>query len=503
VIEATFINDEVSRDLDEAIAFAGAEGIGAIELRMVGATNVVQLPWHELEEIRRKLDAAGLRVAALSTPLFKCPLDGAPSADDPDPFKAASQDFDDHLALIARASAVAAFLGTQRLRCFAFLGHGAYADVRDDILERLQRAGAALTAADPLARFCIENEHTTYVRTAAEVASLVRDLGEPFEVLWDPGNAHVAGERGHLVGFADVAGLVTHIHAKDPGRGGRHHPLRPVGPGRHRLSGAGGGLGRARLRRLREPGAAHHGRAQLAGRRAGLPRLPAAAAGRGQRGRARRRGRDRGGGGRGGRRRWPTRPGATPRRATRTGGTTAHEGHAALRADRRGQHRPHPCRRPASQATARAWSRSPAGPRAERMAPRRGRPLPPRPDALCGDREVDAVILCTPSGIRRDYTCWPPPTAASTSWSRSRSRSTVERAHEMMSRLRAGRRGVRGRVPVALQAAPAGGPRGGRARRALGTPVMASMAVKWHRRALLLRGATSGAAPGRSTAAGR
>jgi sugar phosphate isomerase/epimerase len=231
VIEATFINDEVSRDLDEAIAFAGAEGIGAIELRMVGATNVVQLPWHELEEIRRKLDAAGLRVAALSTPLFKCPLDGAPSADDPDPFKAASQDFDDHLALIARASAVAAFLGTQRLRCFAFLGHGAYADVRDDILERLQRAGAALTAADPLARFCIENEHTTYVRTAAEVASLVRDLGEPFEVLWDPGNAHVAGERGHLVGFADVAGLVTHIHAKDPVEEGGTIRFVPLGQG--------------------------------------------------------------------------------------------------------------------------------------------------------------------------------------------------------------------------------------------------------------------------------
>jgi sugar phosphate isomerase/epimerase len=216
VIEPTFINDEVSRDLGEAIAFARAEGLGAIELRMIGATNVVQLPWTELEEIRRVLGEAGLRVAALSTPLFKCPLDGEGGDADPDPFRAASHDFDDHLALIPRASAVAALLGTRRLRCFAFLGTGAYADAREDVLERLRRAGAALAAADPTARFCVENEPSTYVRTAAELASLVRDLGEPFEALWDPGNAYHAGERGHLVGFDDVADLVTHIHVKDP-----------------------------------------------------------------------------------------------------------------------------------------------------------------------------------------------------------------------------------------------------------------------------------------------
>jgi sugar phosphate isomerase/epimerase len=231
MIEATFINDEVSRDLDEAIAFARAEGLGAIELRMIGDTNVVQLPWRELEEVHRKLAGAGLRVAALSTPLFKCPLDGETDAADPDPFRAASQDFDDHLALIPRASAVAAFLGTRRLRCFAFLGTGAYADVRGAILERLRQAGAALAEADPTARFCVENEHTTYVRTAAEVASLVRDLGEPFEALWDPGNAHFAGERGHLLGFADVADLVTHIHVKDPREEDGTTRFVPVGQG--------------------------------------------------------------------------------------------------------------------------------------------------------------------------------------------------------------------------------------------------------------------------------
>lgn len=231
MIEATFINDEVSRDLDEAIAFARAEGIAAIELRMIGDTNVVQLPWPQLHEIRRKLVAAGLSVAALSTPLFKCPLDGVPHDDDPDPFRAASHDFGDHVALIPRATAVAAFLGTARLRCFAFLGRGVFEEARVAILERLRLAGEEALSFDPSARLCIENEPSTYVRSAADVGALVGELGAPFEVLWDPGNAYHAGERGPLLGFDDVADLVTHIHVKDPRSANGATYYVPVGQG--------------------------------------------------------------------------------------------------------------------------------------------------------------------------------------------------------------------------------------------------------------------------------
>lgn len=73
-MEATFINDEVSRDLGEAIEFALAEGLSSIELRMIGDTNIVDLDWQEIESIGDRLRGAGLAVAAISTPLFKCPL---------------------------------------------------------------------------------------------------------------------------------------------------------------------------------------------------------------------------------------------------------------------------------------------------------------------------------------------------------------------------------------------------------------------------------------------
>lgn len=227
----TFINDEVSRDLDEAIAFARAEGLDAIELRMIGDTNVVDLPWDDVERVADALERADLKVAAVATPLFKCPLGGAWDEHDPDPFKAVTHDFAEHLAAVPRAATVAARLGTDRLRCFAFLGRGTYDQVRGAIVERLRQAGAALAEAAPGARFLLENEATTYVRTAAEVGAVVRELGDPFDVLWDPGNAYYAGARGPLLDFGAVAGRVAHVHVKDPVHDGDAIRFVPLGEG--------------------------------------------------------------------------------------------------------------------------------------------------------------------------------------------------------------------------------------------------------------------------------
>jgi L-ribulose-5-phosphate 3-epimerase len=230
-VEATFISDEVSRDLDEAIDFARAEGLSAIELRMIGDANVVDLAASEIEGIRQRLATAGLRVAALATPLFKCPLTGPGDRDDPDPFKARSLDVEDHLARIPAVAAVAEALGTTTVRLFAFLGDGAYEEARGAILAHLRRAGDTFAAVAPGVRLCLENEPTTYLRTAAEVGSAVRDLGPPFHVLWDPGNAYCAGERGPLLGFDAVAGLVGHVHVKDPALVAGEVRFVPIGQG--------------------------------------------------------------------------------------------------------------------------------------------------------------------------------------------------------------------------------------------------------------------------------
>src|SRR6516165_7881522 len=65
------ITDEVSPSLDEGLAFARAEGIGTIDLRVIDGRNVLALSRRELTGAARRVRAAGLSVSCICTPLLK------------------------------------------------------------------------------------------------------------------------------------------------------------------------------------------------------------------------------------------------------------------------------------------------------------------------------------------------------------------------------------------------------------------------------------------------
>src|SRR5215510_13185061 len=67
----SLITDEVSPSLDEALAFAHAEGIGTIDLRVIDGCNVLGLTRDELLGAAQRVRAAGLAVSCILTPLLK------------------------------------------------------------------------------------------------------------------------------------------------------------------------------------------------------------------------------------------------------------------------------------------------------------------------------------------------------------------------------------------------------------------------------------------------
>lgn len=116
---------------------------------------------------------------------------------------------------------------------------------------------------------------------------------------------------------------------------------------------------------------------------------------------------------------------------------------------------------------------------AERMAADEGVGYHADAVGLCGDAGVDAVILCTPSGVRHDYVL-----AAADRGKHVLVEKPIEvdlaRAEAMVRACE--RAGVA--LGVVFQSRYKPHPAAARAavaRGALGTPVMASMAVKWHR----------------------
>ena len=80
------ITDEVSPSLDEGIAFARAEGIGTIDLRVVDGRNVLALSRDEVAGAARRVRAAGLSVSCICTPLLKWSPPGKTSQDMGDQF---------------------------------------------------------------------------------------------------------------------------------------------------------------------------------------------------------------------------------------------------------------------------------------------------------------------------------------------------------------------------------------------------------------------------------
>jgi 3-dehydroshikimate dehydratase len=105
VIYLSAFADEISADLDEQMQVLLSEGIHFIDLRSVWGTNVVALSDEQLREIKRQLDAHGMGVAAIGSPIGKIPIDSS---------------FEEHLQLFERAIQAAHLLNTTYIRIFSF-----------------------------------------------------------------------------------------------------------------------------------------------------------------------------------------------------------------------------------------------------------------------------------------------------------------------------------------------------------------------------------------------
>ena len=67
--------DEYAPELDLQIEGLKKNGIGFMEIRGVDGTNVSDLSLEQAHEVRRKLDAAGIGVSAIGSPIGKIGLD--------------------------------------------------------------------------------------------------------------------------------------------------------------------------------------------------------------------------------------------------------------------------------------------------------------------------------------------------------------------------------------------------------------------------------------------
>src|SRR5262245_19489765 len=121
-ITLSLITDEVSPSLDEGLAFAQAEGIDTIDLRVIDGRNVLALDEAELRDAARRVRAAGLAISCICTLLLKWSAPGRTA-------RAMGDQFGFELGepspstVYRQAFEAADTLGARNLRVFTYLAY--------------------------------------------------------------------------------------------------------------------------------------------------------------------------------------------------------------------------------------------------------------------------------------------------------------------------------------------------------------------------------------------
>jgi sugar phosphate isomerase/epimerase len=225
------ITDEFSPDLETALKGMADVGMTGAELRVISGRNMIDLSDDEVDRVRKAVEARGMTIISLASPLLKCVLPDSPPLDtrvQHDVF-GSPYTFEDQPRLTRRAFEIAERTGAGIVRVFSY-----WRTVDPELC--FDKVAAALHAlAEEAARrgvvIGLENEHACNAGTGAEAGRLLARVDHPaLKLVWDPANASILGENPFPEGYAEVPkARIEHVHAKDC-RVENHKPIwGPIG----------------------------------------------------------------------------------------------------------------------------------------------------------------------------------------------------------------------------------------------------------------------------------
>lgn len=208
------LTDEVCPDFDEALVWIVSHGLKHIEVRVVDGTNAAELSDAAVAEVRRKVEARGLFISAIASPIFKCALDPARPVALGDRFGQAEEGVEAHFAKLDRVIAIAGGLKAPQIRIFSFWREREPEKYHSEIVGYLKRAAAVAVKANVL--LLVENEPSCNGGFAGEVGRIVRAVDSPaVKALWDPGNEAYGGREAFPAGYDALKDVLAHVHLKD------------------------------------------------------------------------------------------------------------------------------------------------------------------------------------------------------------------------------------------------------------------------------------------------
>lgn len=211
--------DEIAVSLERQIAVLQELGIKWIELRSADGINVSAFTQEYARTVKEKLDAAGIRVSAIGSPIGKISL---------------ADDFDVHMKTFTAIEHLADIFETPYIRMFSFYlpENRTPVSCRDEVLMRLEQMVAE--AAKNGLILLHENEKAIYGDTAQRCLDLMKTFaGQTFRCTFDFANFIECGQDT-LEAYHMLQPYIAYVHVKDAIRETRE--IVPAGRGDGKLS---------------------------------------------------------------------------------------------------------------------------------------------------------------------------------------------------------------------------------------------------------------------------
>jgi sugar phosphate isomerase/epimerase len=193
--------DEISPDPQAQLATLAAESIQHLELRSAWSVNVADFTAAQLAAFGAAVDAAGVRVSAIGSPIGKIPV-GAPLGPELDRMR--------------RIADVAAGLGTALVRVFSFFMPDDEPPLRyrGQVIDRM---GALVRIAEEHGLILAhENEKGIYGDVPDRCADLITAVGSPaLQATFDPANFVQCGVRPFSEAYALIRPYLVYLQVKD------------------------------------------------------------------------------------------------------------------------------------------------------------------------------------------------------------------------------------------------------------------------------------------------
>lgn len=192
-------SDEIASDIKTQFEVLGKLGIKYFEPRGVDGKNIADLSDSEAVELKEKMDAAGIKVSSIGSPIGKIDI---------------KDDFAPHFELFKRVVAIAKILDTKYIRMFSFYNNTPWTEeLKGEVFARLGEMLSYAKENDVI--LLHENEKGIYGDNAAHCLEIMEKLYcDNFKAVFDPAN-FVQENQDTKEAFEMLKPYIAYMHIKD------------------------------------------------------------------------------------------------------------------------------------------------------------------------------------------------------------------------------------------------------------------------------------------------